>query len=184
MNYEVERKYWLDDERAVVQSAAALGGSFGPQERQSDTYYAHPARDFAVSDEALRIRRIGPVAKITYKGPKIDAGSKTRREIEIELSGGIEGARQHAELLEALGFRPVAEVTKHRRKALLVWQGHEVEVALDSVESLGAFVELETSADDEGLAVAQQCLCSLAERLSLQRDERRSYLELLLAREP
>jgi adenylate cyclase class 2 len=187
VNYEVERKYWIEDERAIVQGVAALGGSFGPPEFQSDTYYAHPARDFAATDEALRIRRVGPVAnftvaKITYKGPKIDSGSKTRREIEIELSGGVEGARQHADLLEALGFRPVAEVTKHRRTATLAWQGHSVEIALDTVQPLGVFVELETSADDSGLTAAQQSLCSLAERLSLHRDERRSYLELLLAR--
>lgn len=187
MNYEVERKYWIDDERPIVQFVAALNGSFGPPEFQADTYYAHPARDFAATDEALRIRRIGPgtnvtAARITYKGPKIDTASKTRREIEIELSGGSEGARQHADLLEALGFRPVAEVAKQRRKATLAWQEHSVEIALDTIQSLGVFVELETSADDEGLAVAQQCLASLAERLSLHRGERRSYLELLLAR--
>lgn len=181
MKYEVERKYWIDDEPALVQVVAALGGVFGPPELQADTYYAHPARDFAKTDEALRIRRIGTVARITYKGPKIDSVSKTRQEIEIDLSGGADGARQHAALLEALGFRAVAEVTKHRRKAELAWQGHDVEIALDVIESLGRFVELEIAADDAGLAAAQRCLASLAERLSLHRDERRSYLELLLA---
>lgn len=179
MKYEVERKYLIEDERPIVQAVAGLGGSFGPPEHQADTYYAHPSRDFAKSDEALRIRRTGAKAKITYKGPKIDAGSKTRREIEIALSGGIEGARAHAELLEALGFRAVAEVTKHRRKATLVWQNLDFEIALDTVESLGRFVELEAAADDEGLAAARQCLTSLAAHLSLDRDERRGYLELL-----
>ncbi|HQU42073.1 MAG TPA: CYTH domain-containing protein, partial [Pirellulales bacterium] len=94
---------------------------------------------------------------------------------------GGEFAQRHAALLEALGFRPVAEVSKQRRTAVIEWQGHHVEITLDEVDSLGSFVELETAADDDGLAAARQCLASLAERLELDRDERRSYLELLLA---
>jgi len=181
VKYEVERKYRIEDEGPLAKGIRGVGGAFGPREQQVDTYYSHPARDFAASDEALRIRRVGEKASMTYKGPKIDSSSKTRREIEVELSGGLAGAQRHAALLEALGFRPVAEVSKHRRAAVIEWQGHDVEIALDEVDSLGSFVELETAADDDGLAAARQCLTSLAVRLKLDRDERRSYLELLLA---
>ena len=34
-----------------------LGGEYQAELRQVDSYFAHPARDFAVTDEALRIRR-------------------------------------------------------------------------------------------------------------------------------
>ncbi|HET6881830.1 MAG TPA: class IV adenylate cyclase [Pirellulales bacterium] len=181
MSYEVERKYRLADASQLMERLRAWGAEFGPPQTQADTYYAHPARDFAETDEALRIRRIGDEAFVTYKGPKIDAESKTRVEIELPLSGGLQGADDHARLFEALGFRPVATVTKRRRKAGLSWQGREFEIALDEVESVGLFVEIETSADEADLEAAKASLASLADKLSLRDGERRSYLELLLA---
>ena len=182
MSYEVERKYRISDATALVECVRGLGGNFGQAELQVDTYYSHPCRDFAQSDEALRIRRVGDKAFITYKGPKLDAESKTRREIELELSGDVKGVLDHAALLEALGFRTVAKVTKKRQTAEIVWNDHEVEVALDEVDEVGKFVELETAADDNNLDDARSCLASLAERFGLQDSERRSYLELLLSR--
>jgi adenylate cyclase class 2 len=182
MTYEVERKYWLDDASGLIDRVGELGGTFGQPIAQADTYYAHPARDFAQTDEALRIRRVDDEAFITYKGAKIDAASKTRQEIELPLSGGLKGAADHALLLEALGFQRVTEVKKHRRKANVVWDGRDVEIALDEVESVGAFVEIETAADESDLEAAKKALASLAEKLDLRESERRSYLELLLDR--
>lgn len=181
MSYEVERKYRISDPAPLVEQVRELGGTFAEPELQVDTYYSHPCRDFAQTDEALRIRRVGDKAFITYKGPKVDAESKTRREIELELSGDVEGVLDHAALLEALGFRAVAKVTKKRTKAKIEWQDHEVEVALDDVDAVGKFVELETAADDSNLDAARSCLASLAERFDLKDGERRSYLELLLS---
>ena len=182
MTYEVERKYRLNDAAALIDRLRALGGEFGQPIVQADTYYAHPARDFAKTDEALRIRRVGDETFITYKGPKIDSASKTRQEIELPLSGGLKGAADHARLLEALGFRPVAEVRKRRRKTTIGWNGRDVEVALDDVESVGTFVEIETAADQAELEAAKAALAELAEKLELHDGERRSYLELLLDR--
>lgn len=159
---------------------AEFGGHPGEPELQSDRYYAHPARDFALTDEALRLRRAGAANRITYKGPKISAESKTRRELELELPEGDDVLADFGCLLEALGFRPVATVEKRRRKTYLDWQGYAVEVALDEVVSVGSFVELELSADDGGLARAEAALVSLAAALALGQSERRSYLELLL----
>ncbi|HVX13434.1 MAG TPA: class IV adenylate cyclase [Pirellulales bacterium] len=180
MSYEVERKYRIEDIGALTDRLRALGGEFGQPESQRDMYYAHPSRDFAHTDEALRIRRIGDEAFITYKGPKIDPASKTRLEIELPLMGGLNGASDHARLLEALGFRPVAEVSKRRRKADLTLDGRDFEIALDDVESVGTFVEIETAADEADLEEAKSCLGTLADKLALQDGERRSYLELLL----
>ena len=158
---------------------ALLGAEIGPPGTEADVYYAHPARDFAATDEALRIRRADKGCFITYKGPKIDAASKTRREIDLPLAAGNAGS--WADLLAALGFTPVAEVRKSRRKAHVLWQGREVEVSLDEIAGLGQFVELELVADQEGLEAAKACIAALAQRLRLVADERRSYLELLLA---
>ena len=52
-------------------------------------------------------------------------------------------------------------------------------VALDEVQYLGSFIELEIAADDAGLDPARAALQSLSQRLGLTSSERRSYLELL-----
>ena len=70
-----------------------LGATIEPPVVQVDQYFAHPARDFAQTDEALRLRRVGKQNFITYKGSKIDATTKTRREIELPLAPGEEARR-------------------------------------------------------------------------------------------
>jgi adenylate cyclase class 2 len=177
MNYEVEQKFRVAHPR-VVQDLESLGATWGPERLERDTYYAHPARDFAATDEALRIRRVGASCCMTYKGPKIDTTTKTRRELELPIAA--DQADGWAEMLTALGFRPAGEVRKRRRKARLPWKEHEVEVSLDEVEGLGTFVELEILADARTLDAARACLASLATRLGLSDSERRSYLELVL----
>ena len=85
-------------------------------------------------------------------------------------------------MLAALGFSSVAELRKRRRLASVPWRGATIEAALDEVEGLGAFVELELTADEGGIEEARTRIASLASRLGLSNSERRSYLELLLER--
>ena len=117
---------------------------------------------------------------ITYKGPKIDTTTKTRREIELPLSPGRDAWNSWKALLEAIGFRPVAVVRKSRRKAAVPWQGRTVEASLDEVQDVGTFVEFELIAEEQDVEAAKACIISLAQSLGLTQDERRSYLELLL----
>jgi adenylate cyclase class 2 len=181
MSYEVEQKFRISDPADIERRLAALGAAFAPAVEQVDQYFGHPVRDFGRSDEALRLRRIGEQNRVTYKGPKLDQVTKTRREIEIGFSSGATAAGQFAELLQALGFRPVLEVRKQRRIAHLHWRGEEAEVALDHVARLGDFVEIEIAAGEDRLEAATESLLTLAEDLGLTASERRSYLELLLA---
>ncbi len=180
MQYEVEQKFPLADIPALEARLASLGGVASSPRWETDQYYNHPARDFAATDEALRIRRIGDSAFLTYKGPKIDATTKTRRELELPIDSG--SLADWTELLQTLGFRPVAAVRKQRRKAFVSWQQRRVEVSLDDVEELGHFVELELIAAEPDVEAARKSLAALAERLNLSAGERRSYLELLLQR--
>ncbi|MBL9123820.1 MAG: class IV adenylate cyclase [Planctomycetaceae bacterium] len=181
MNYEVEQKFPLADATTVEQKLSELGATAHGPVKQIDRYYAHPSRDFAQTDEALRIRRVGDLNFITYKGPKVDQTTKTRRELEIRLPPGPEGDSGFSALLEAVGFRPVAEVRKVRRRLDVPWQGSHVEAALDQVDEVGTFLELELRADEKSLDSARQLITSLAQELGLASSERRSYLELLLA---
>ena len=180
MRYEVEQKFPVGDLAEITAKLMALGARLDAPIDQLDRYFAHPSRDFCQTDEALRIRQIGPRCLVTYKGPKIDRETKTRHEIELPLSESPEGVAQWTELLEALGFQSVAEVHKIRQPAHLAWQDAEVEIALDRVDRVGTFVEFELTADEERLERARAQILSLAAALGLAGAERRSYLELLL----
>ncbi len=182
MTYEVEQKFPVEDLEAVESKLVENGATVSAAQEEIDTYYAHPARDFAQTDEALRIRRVGPRSWITYKGPKVDTTTKTRREIELPLAEVPESVDDWAGLLASLGFSPVAEVRKIRRKASVPWQDRKIEATLDEVSEVGTFVELELVTDESGLDAARNCIASLAEHLGLLKSERRSYLELLFER--
>jgi adenylate cyclase, class 2 len=181
MKYEVESKYRIEDAAALRRRLAALGGDLGDPNVQVDRYFNHPARDFARTDEALRIRSSGKENRITYKGPRIDAATKTRRELELPIAPGAEAVASFVELLLALGFVPVADVRKSRRLVRIAWRGANVEVAWDQVDAVGEFLELELSADETTLADAQRVLADLAAELRPGAPERRSYLELLIS---
>ncbi|WP_297520607.1 class IV adenylate cyclase [Thermococcus sp.] len=148
------------------------------REKQEDVYFQHPCRDFSRTDEALRIRlkRFDGhfEAFLTYKGPKIDPNSKTRKEIEVQ----IENPERHEEILLELGFRRVFTVRKTREK-YHVEKG--VIIVLDEVEGLGKFVEAEAlTEEEENVGRIVEKLKNLLMGIGITRFERRSYLELLL----
>jgi adenylate cyclase class 2 len=178
--FEVEQKFRVADGGAFESRLVDRGVRLAEPQLQVDRYFNHPARDFAATDEALRIRQVGEQNYVTYKGPKIDRSTKTRREIEVPIAPGREAADQFAAILGELGFRPVAEVRKERRKATLQRSGYTIEVVLDHVEQVGTFVELECSAGQTNMEPAKATIASLAAELGLTENERKSYLELLL----
>jgi adenylate cyclase class 2 len=180
MHYEVELKFHVPDSSSFTRRLSEIKVSFSAPREEADLYFAHPSRDFARTDEALRLRRKGDENVITYKGPKIDLATKTRREIELPLGPGGESFQSWKALLEAVGFRPVAEVHKSRRKAAIPWQGRTVEASLDDVEGVGTFVEFELVVGEQEVEAAKACIISLAGSLGLAEGERRSYLEMLL----
>lgn len=182
MPIEVEQKYRVASLGPTMGVLAAWKVALAEPVRQVDCYYRHPQRDFAQTDEAFRLRTVGEQNCLTYKGPKLDATTKTRVEEEVGLAAG-ELARLTADrLLGHLGFEPVATVSKSRQCGHLVREGLPVEIALDQVDHVGTFVELEISTEDHPAAIerAKQVLAQLAQELGLNQVERRSYLELLL----
>ncbi len=184
--YEVEFKYPLPDPAAVERRLIGLAAEFSDRVEQVDRYFSHPCRDFARTDEALRLRRTGDAIAVTWKGPRIGTAAKTRREIELPLaSATLASSRatleQWSDLLGALGFGRVLEVAKYRRSAQLSWEGAEIEVAIDAVAGLGDFLEGEILAEEGEVPAAVRRLESLARELGCGPPEQRSYLEMLLA---
>jgi adenylate cyclase, class 2 len=184
MQYEVEQKFRLEGQtESMVARLLELGATEIGDIRQADHYFNHPVRDFRVTDEALRIRSVGDENWLTWKGPKIDESTKTRREIETALGDGTQTAEQISEVLLILGFRSVAVVRKVRRKFELNRGGFRFEFALDRVDDVGEFLEIELIADQDGLTEAQQALKSISQEVGLAETaiERKSYLGMLLA---
>jgi adenylate cyclase class 2 len=178
---EIEAKYPVSDWTQIEQQLRAWGSHFDDEREGADQYFNAPDRDFARTDEALRIRQIGMTNLVTYKGPKIDAQTKTRTEIEVPLAAGEPVAEEFGQLLMHLGYRPVAVVRKQRRVAHLARGGFQMEVCLDNVAEVGRFLEIEIMAPAEALEQARGVLLKTAAELGLARQERRSYLEMLLA---
>ena len=179
--FEVEQKFRVEGFAEVEARLRSLGAEFCEPVEQIDRYFNHPVRDFRQSDEALRIRTVGEYNCITYKGPKIDKTTKTRREIELPLGPGSSNAEALAEMLTALSFRFAGEVRKTRRAASYAADRFAVEIAMDDVDQVGTFVELEIVAGEADLDAARQCLADLAARLGLEDVVRRSYLSMVLA---
>ena len=179
-SFEVEQKFRVEDTDVIEERLQSLGATPLASIEQVDTYFAHPARDFGKTDEAFRLRRVGSQNFVTYKGPKIDATTKTRREIELPLPEGKSYAAKFRSLVETLGFVVVADVSKVRRVTDLSWEGERVEVSLDDVADVGQYVELELVVSASEVPSARDRLASLASRLGLSHNERRSYLEILI----
>jgi len=182
MAIEVELKFSVEDVDALAKRLSLIGIGTGVCQEERDLYFSHPVRDFARTDEALRLRRVGIRNRITYKGPKVDTVSKTRYELDLPLPDGEGVFNQWCALLETLGFKPVAEVVKRRKKIWTDWEGWRVEISLDEVENVGQYVEFEIVCDTEQVPQARDALLRLAHSVQLTNSERRSYLELLLLR--
>ncbi|RYJ13895.1 class IV adenylate cyclase [Halogeometricum borinquense] len=193
--YEVEVKLPTDHETVRSQLTDA-GAVHEASVTQIDTYYGAPHRDFAETDEALRIRRETRVSdgtnqsdgegetaeadkatttKMTYKGPLVDSASKTRTEHEVVVSD----AESAEGILSGLGFSPVETVEKEREFYHL--DGYTV--TLDAVSDLGEFVEIEAeTATEEEIDAVREGAFDVLRDLGLDPDDqiRTSYLGLLL----
>lgn len=148
------------------------GFSFVEELRQEDDYYDHPQRSFAVTDEAVRLRRECRAGEtrcsFAYKGPNMARHGQSREELETAVGD----AAVMAAALERLGFCPAGSVHKTRR----AFEKGDVTVCLDRVDGLGCFFEIEIlNAED-----APARLEALLEELAFLpfREESRTYLEL------
>lgn len=181
---EVEVKFAVADFDLIRNKLREWNAPLEPPRRDEDRYFNAPDRDFAATDEALRIRSIGESNVVTYKGPKIDRETKSRTEIEVGLAAGAEAAADFGRVLLQLRYRPVAVVRKSRQIARYRRDGFDVQVSLDDVDGVGRFAEVEAMADESRWADAKKVVLAAAGELGMTTSERRSYLQMLLERSP
>jgi len=202
--YEVEVKVPVDHGAVRVALDEAGAKRLGTV-AQSDTYYDAPHRDFAATDEAFRIRTVASAVerfergddlasdveavldgdaradgetRVTYKGPLVEAESKTREEFETTVGD----AGEMDAILAGLGFEPAADVRKLRTRFRL----DGFTVLLDAVVGVGEYVEIETEVDAEAeVEAAREGAYAVLRDLGVDPTEqvRTSYLGLRLGDE-
>lgn len=181
---EVELKAALTEQQAGVLPTHlfALGFRERDKLRETDVYFnGDQNRDFRKTDEGLRLRTCRNLITgatetlMTYKGPKTDLRSSTRKEYETTV-GDLNAAQN---LLQALGFAPVYTVDKTRQ----TFSRGNITACLDRVENLGSYLELEILQESENQDEAVDRLLMLLDRLEISREalSRESYLECLIA---
>ena len=144
----LRRQEKTEETGRIAEVLCSMGFRKAARFRQRDTYFDNEAGEIRGGGKALRIRETEDLmkgivtAELNFKGPRMDQVSMTRQELETEVGQAETGRR----ILAALGFSPVLpEVVKERTE----YRREEITAALDRVEGLGDFLELEILADEE-----------------------------------
>ena len=177
---EVEIKIKVKDGVLLEEKLLKTGFLKGNLVKESDIYFDNQAHQIKDSDGALRIRSCENLtlnhAKhfMTYKGPKMDTVSMTRKEVEMQ----IDDAQTGKDILMSLGYCLLYPVVKTRQYYHL----EKITACLDQVDGLGEFLELEVIvSEDSEKQKALASLLALAQKLGCDPEDMvtTSYLSML-----
>ncbi|MCD7782200.1 MAG: class IV adenylate cyclase [Methanosphaera sp.] len=174
---EVEVKAKVNEKIEVLKKIDEMGAVYSHTEKQYDIYYNPLNKSYEDTDEALRIREIpdGEEFKriLTYKGPKIDSKSKTRKEVEVT----IDNTDNMNEILNCIGFKAAAVVNKTRR----IFNYNDYTITLDKLDGLGYYMEIEyVATEDDDIKEIRDNIIDVFSDIGITDGfERESYLELL-----
>lgn len=172
---EIELKVKVDSLDPVRTALNRQNAEFFGKEHEHDIYYNAPHRDFGITDEALRVRYTDDHAVVTYKGAKQKQfGLKAREELNI----AVESGERFEQILDRLGFSKTAEVNKWREN----YRFCDAAVALDTVDELGTYVEIEIMTES-GNTDTTVLIQNLAKKIEVYGEPiLASYLELLMSK--
>jgi adenylate cyclase class 2 len=137
---EHEVKLRFPDVEAARHAVERAGGRLVVSRRLLDDHlFDHPTLELRRRQLALRLRRDGGRAILTFKGPRQAGALKSREEIQT----GVADARALEGILLALGYRRTFRSQKFREEYAL----GEAQIAVDETP-LGVFIEIEAPPDD------------------------------------
>ena len=145
---EVEVKIPIESIEEIEGQLIHNGFKYQKTVVETDTYFTSDYYDMRKHDKALRIRTTenrdtGEMrAQLGCKGPKLDNISMTRKETEIE----IREPEKMKEILKELEFYPAFCRVKKTRS---YYSKKRMTAAVDQVENLGSFLELEILVEKE-----------------------------------
>ena len=181
---EVEVKVPVKNRILIEDALLQMGFAKGDLVKESDFYFDSSLHKLKDNDMALRVRMcenltVGSTEHtMTFKGPKMDTISMTRKELEMN----IEDTGIGKEILISLGYEPVPPVIKLRQH----FHRKQITACLDQVERLGEFLELEivvSQAQKKDAALNE--ILSLLQALEYKPEEiiRTSYLSMIQNKE-
>ncbi len=182
MNVEVEIKVEIDNFEDIKQKVS-LAGKLIKSIKQIDEYYIPCHRDFFAQKphpiEWLRIRT-NPDKVIFEYDLSINKNEKGEQECAEEYETEISNAGEFRKILNFLDFKKVVTVNKQRE----YWNCGGLEIALDKIEGLGSFIEVEAKGNFENTAEAKKACLKFLEELDIKRAEQiqinKGYPVLLL----
>lgn len=174
---EVELKFPLLNSNALIEFLN-LKANAEKEEVQKDTYFTPAHRSFLSANpvsEWLRLRESEKGCSINYKNWHKEANQKSITCDEYESK--IENIQALRKLLESLDFKKMISVNKKRK----IWNYKGVEIAIDEVEGLGSFIELEAK-DFSDIEEAKKQLYSILKEINAEVGEQdfEGYPYLLL----
>jgi adenylate cyclase class 2 len=142
---EIEIQVHVENSKPLIEFLER-NGAFQSENRQVDEYFSPAHRDFLATRpvaEWLRLRNADGACSINYKKWHFDENGKSHYCDEFETR--LESIEQAKKIFSALNFQSIVVVDKLRK----IWTHHDYEIAIDSVKTLGDFVEVEYIGQDE-----------------------------------
>ena len=176
---EVELKFSLEKrEFETIENKIKEICEFVKKVKQKDKYFNHPKRDFTNPDtpnEWLSIRKRGKNSKLNYKHFYEKNGEFTHCD-EIDFS--IENEKKAKKLFKVLDFKHLVTVEKTRK---IYKYKNKFEIALDFVENLGYFIEIESLKSFGSVENARKKLFEFSKKLGVNsKPDNKGYPHLLM----
>lgn len=166
MRKEIEVKARINDLDGLAKKLEKLGVVLSAPIVQNDiTFVDENYGDydkFQAGKNILRIRENNGKFIFTVKQPQSNELDAEEHETEITDSA------EFKEALILMGYKPVVEIHKVRRKA----KYKDYEICLDDVKELGSFVEVEKITEEENAEEIQEELFKFLESLGIKRENR------------
>ena len=181
---EVEVKFSVAEFAPLEAKLREWRATFDPARRDEDRYFnaaGSRLRDHGRSSA----RSLGRCEeRRDVQGPEDGRGDEIAARNRIRTRRRRRSSRRNGAHFDALGYRATGVVRKSRRIARLRRDGFELQASLDEVDGVGRYAEVETMAEEARFAEAKAAVLSAAAELGMTQPERRSYLQLMLERQP
>lgn len=179
---EVEVRFPLLNRNDVIEEIKKLGlHSKVKDEIQKDSYYTPIHRDFLepeIVSEWFRVRETNNKCSLNFK-QWLPIGAKVQNQCN-EYETVIEDVYALKQILNLLNFKEIITVNKTRNS----WVIENVEISIDLVDSLGAFIELEAMdrVDEKEIASIHEHFNRILAKIKAKIGERdhRGYPYLLI----
>lgn len=169
MNVEVEIKIEINNFEEIKAKVASRGKLI-KSIKQVDDYFIPTHRDFFAQKphptEWLRIRT-NPDKVILEYDKSINKKENGEQECAEEYETEISNPEEFRKIFNFLDFKKIVTVDKQRE----YWDCGDLEIALDKIEGLGSFIEVEAKGNFESTAEAKQACLNFLDELGIKNAE-------------